>query len=150
MKKLMLMTVLVSASFFASAQYANNRNFDNDNHSHKEGNSYNSRMNDRNWGYDRNYNQVRGKVNTINSFQFEARQRIATGIVNGTINSREAERLLAFAERIELKENRFMRNGRLNPNEVNELKSDLAELNRMISREMRDGNQAPVDRTHRN
>ena len=89
------------------------------------------------------------KVGAINQFQRQARIRIADGIVNGTINSREAARLLAFAERIEMKENRYTRNGRMNPREQRELEEDLAALDRMIQHEKHDGNNAPVDMFNR-
>jgi hypothetical protein len=81
----------------------------------------------------------------INMMQREARERIANGIINGTINSYEAGRLLGIAEKIEIKENRMLRNGRLTGNEVRELEDDLIRLNRMIMRNKRDNDVAPVD-----
>lgn len=81
----------------------------------------------------------------VNSFQREARENIAYGIINGTITAREAKVLLEAAERIEIKENRFLRNGRLTSRESNELQRDLASLNRAIEREKRDNDKAYVD-----
>ena len=87
----------------------------------------------------------RGAISKINVFQKEAREKIANGIVNGSLTANEASRLLEMAERIELKENRFMRNGRLTRNEVNEIESDLYKLNKMIVRNKKDNEFAPID-----
>jgi hypothetical protein len=95
--------------------------------------------------YETSHRSSRGTMMNINSFQRQARERIADGIVEGTITSHEAKRLLEFAERIEIKENRYLRNGRLTTNESRELKEDLNDLNRMIIRDIRDGDRAPVD-----
>lgn len=97
------------------------------------------------------YNRsIRGAGNRINVMQREARERIANGIINGTINSYEAGRLLGIAEKIELKENRMLRNGRLTGNEVRELEHDIIRLNKMIMRNKRDNDVAPVDNFGRN
>lgn len=89
-------------------------------------------------------NNARG-VHKINSFQREARENIANGILDGSISSREARRLLERAERIELKENRFLKNGRLTRRESRELERDLNTLNRSIAREKRDNDGGHVD-----
>lgn len=159
MKKLLILTVLLGTTVLANAQYGdvnreyNARSYDSRNYdNHPNGNRENANRsydrNDRNygWGYDKDYRVVNGRGGAINTFQRDARERIAAGIVEGTINSREAERLLSFAEKIEMKENRYMRNGRLTPNEVRELREDLGMLNRMIAKEKRDFDNAPVDR----
>ncbi|MGR3809950.1 hypothetical protein [Jiulongibacter sp. NS-SX5] len=103
-------------------------------------------------GYSKNYSKgyttarsARGVAGKINVMQREARERIADGIVRGTINSSEAARLLSVAERIEMKENRMLRNGRMTNNEFRELENDLIKLNRMIKRNNRDNDRAPVD-----
>ncbi|SOE19820.1 hypothetical protein SAMN06298216_0322 [Spirosomataceae bacterium TFI 002] len=85
------------------------------------------------------------ELHKINSFQREAREKIANGILNGSINSQEARKLLMIAERIEIKENKYLRNGRLTKNESNELERDLAGLNRQIMRERKDNDRAYVD-----
>ncbi|WP_304235427.1 hypothetical protein [Jiulongibacter sediminis] len=136
MKKLFAFVFL--SLFFvgtASAQYAGNRT------EARKGKVYAS--NDFHRGtYGRS---VRGAGMKINMMQREARERIANGIINGTINSYEAGRLLGIAEKIEIKENRMLRNGRLTGNEVRELEDDLIRLNRMIMRNKRDNDVAPVD-----
>lgn len=124
MKKLVvLITILGTTWISADAQFrADNREF--------ERNS--------NWRYDNDYRVSNNRKNTINSFQRDAREHIALGIVEGTITSREAARLLEMAERIEEKENRYMRRGGLDRREVAELKEDLRELDRRILSERRD------------
>ena len=141
MRKLMMVSALVVATISANAQ-----RFGNDNA------PYGDRGGDKIGRYDeRNDREAYrggdryGRVNGINNFQRQARMQIADGIVDGTINSREAARLLGFAERIEVKENRYLRNGRMTAGEERELKEDLAVLGRMIRHEKYDGNAAPVD-----
>jgi len=88
------------------------------------------------WGYDAQFNRVNRSRNAsrmINSFQQQARERIAWGISRGLITGRESKRLLEFADRIEWKENRYMRNGRLSAGQAQELKQDLIVLDRMIT-----------------
>lgn len=100
--------------------------------------------------YSKNYDKKnKSGAHEINSFQRQARESIAQGIVAGTINSNEAKRLLEVAERIEAKENRFLRNGRLTGRERNELKRNIDSLNKMIRREKRDRDVANVDRNNR-
>lgn len=100
--------------------------------------------------YSKNYDKNnKSGEHEINSFQRQARESIAQGIVAGTINSNEAKRLLEVAERIEAKENRFLRNGRLTGRERNELKRNIDSLNKMIRREKRDRDVANVDRNNR-
>jgi hypothetical protein len=89
-------------------------------------------------------NNARG-VHKINSYQREARENIANGILDGSINSREARKLLEIAERIEIKENRFLRNGHLTRNETRTLERDLGNLNKQIRREATDNDRAYVD-----
>lgn len=96
------------------------------------------------WGYDAQYNRInrsRSASRMINSFQQQARERIAWGISRGLITGRESRRLLEFAERIEWKENRFMRNGRLSSGQAQELKRDLLVLDRMITQAKTNGDQ---------
>lgn len=140
MKKLMILTAILSAvSFTTFAQnndYAHNPNLNESRPNYRGDRDFDK---DRSWGYDSNWNRTRSNGNMkINSFQRQARERIANGIVEGTVNSNEAKRLLEFAERIETKENRYMRNGRISNSEARELQEDLSRLNRMISRETRD------------
>lgn len=94
------------------------------------------------WGYDAQYNRINRSRNAsrmINSFQQQARERIAWGISRGLITGRESKRLLEMADRIEWKENRFMRNGRLSPGQAQELKQDLLVLDRMINQAKSNG-----------
>jgi hypothetical protein len=141
MKKLIMLIGilgLVGSTAVAQNDYAENRNRNESrNYSRFETNERD--VNRRNWGYDSDWNRTSLRSNMkINSFQRQARERIANGIVEGTINSNEARRLLEQAERIEIKENRYLRNGRISNFEARELQEDLNKLNRMISRDIRD------------
>lgn len=81
----------------------------------------------------------------INFRQREIRENIANGIIRGTLTSNEVHMLLDMAEKIEMKENRFLRNGRLTNMEMRELENDLNRLERMIIHNKRDKDFAPVD-----
>ena len=81
----------------------------------------------------------------INFRQRDIRENIANGIIRGTLTSNEVHMLLDMAERIEMKENRYMRNGRLTNMEIRELDNDLSRLERMIIHNKRDNDFAPVD-----
>ena len=116
MKKLMIIAMLVAGAISANAQ----RGYDRPGRFDK--------------GYDR-----------IDSYQREARRQIANGIESGRITSNEAKRLLREAERIEMKENRFKRDGRLDNFERKELAQDLAVLNTWIAREKRDRERITFD-----
>ncbi len=129
MKKLMVLIALtVFATVAANAQYRSES-----------------------WSRDRTYEpatarSARGSEMTLNAMQREAREKIAHGIVNGSITSREARYLLEMAERIEMKENRFLRNGRLTSAERRDLEGDLAELDRSIRTNKRDREHSNADR----
>lgn len=116
MKKLMIVAMLVAGAISANAQRGYNRPGRIDN------------------GYDR-----------LDSYQREARRQIANGIESGRITSNEAKRLLREAERIEMKENRFKRDGRLDNFERRQLAQDLAVLNTWIAREKRDRERITYD-----
>ncbi|MBA4851084.1 hypothetical protein [Emticicia sp. BO119] len=111
MKKLIMIAMLVAGAIGANAQ----RGYDK-----RDGGRYG--RND----------------NVIESYQFQARNEIAQGIKTGRITSNEAKKLLREAERIEVKENRFKRDGRLDNFERRELEQDLAVLHSWIAREKRD------------
>lgn len=122
-----MMLALVGTTLFAEAQFRN-------------GNDRVYTQNEpRSSDWNRNNNNNRGRAGRINSFQRDAREHIAQGIIEGSITSREAARLLQMAEEIEVKENRYMRRGGLNNREVSELQNDLKQLDRRIYRERRDG-----------
>ncbi|RFS18395.1 hypothetical protein D0T08_03865 [Emticicia sp. C21] len=92
-------------------------------------------------GYDKRdgrYGRNDNGYDRVDSYQREARRQIANGVESGRITSREAKPLMREAERIEVKENRFKRDGRLDPMERRELAQDLAILNSWIAREKRD------------
>ncbi|AFK01945.1 hypothetical protein Emtol_0794 [Emticicia oligotrophica DSM 17448] len=129
MRKLMIMAVLVASAIVANAQ----RGYDN----RAERNDYERR--------ERNDNYGRGGYDRIDSYQREARRQIAWGIETGRITSRESKRLLREVERIEYKENRYKRDGVLDPRERRDLVEDLAVLNRWINREKRDGDRVTYD-----
>ncbi|MBK6977645.1 MAG: hypothetical protein IPH28_11560 [Cytophagaceae bacterium] len=140
MKKLVATIGILSMVVLSvSAQYG--RAYDRDNYGEKYGRVERNDRNGGSWGYDKDWNVVNNsKVHKINSFQHQAKMRINEGIAKGLITHREANRLWNEYERIERKENRFMRNGRISRSEANELEHDLARLNRMISQEKRDFN----------
>ena len=130
---------LVAVSTFA--QYG--KGYDDNSYS-SHGRNTNERFDkkggfDDKWGYDRDYNVVRGnKAMMIDSYQRQAKMRINEGIRKGLITRMEANKLMRFYDNIERKENRFMRNGRISRSEARELDNDLDQLNRMITREKRD------------
>ncbi len=120
MKKLIMIAMLVAGAIGANAQ----RGYDR-----------------RDGRYGRNDNAY----DRIESYQREARRQIAFGIESGRITSHEAKKLLREAERIEVKENRFKRDGRLDVIERRELAQDLAILNSWIAREKRDRDRVTYD-----
>ena len=138
MKKLTgILSLVLLISFQASAQYHRN-DPRNDRHPHSTYEEYarGDKSKPYTWGYDNQYNRIdrnRANARMISSFQQAARDRIAFGISRGLITGREANRLIDFADRIEMKENRYMRNGRLSPGEVQELKRDLLILDQFIT-----------------
>jgi hypothetical protein len=121
----MIMAMLVASSAVANAQRGNDRND--------------------NGRYERNDNYGRGGYDKIDSYQREARRQIAWGIESGRITSRESKRLLREVESIEYKENRFKRDGVLDPRERRDLMEDLTVLNRWINREKRDGDRVTYE-----
>lgn len=134
MRKLMIVAMLVASAAVANAQRGNDRNDD----------TYGRRGND-NGRYDRNDNYGRGGYDKIDSYQREARRQIAWGIESGRITSRESKRLLREVEQIEYKENRYKRDGNLDPRERRDLMEDLTVLNRWINREKRDGDRVTYE-----
>jgi hypothetical protein len=120
MRKLMIVAMLVASAIAANAQR----------------------------GYDRrdnNYGRNDNRYDRIDSYQREARRQIAYGIESGRITSRESKRLLKEVEKIEYKENRYKRDGVLDPRERKDLMEDLAVLNRWINHEKRDGDRVTYD-----
>lgn len=92
----------------------------------------------------------RGGGNGIDKMHYEMRVKIADGIIYGTITSKEARRLLEFSEEITFKKERMNRNGRLTQRELDRLRKDLRDLDRMIVREVRDGDRIRNGRFDRN
>jgi hypothetical protein len=127
MRKLMIVAMLVAIATVANAQRGND-----------------ARGND-NGRYGRNDNYGRGGYDKIDSYQREARRQIVWGIESGCITSRESKRLLREVEAIEHKENRYKRDGNLNPRERRDLMEDLIVLNRWINREKRDGDRVTYE-----
>lgn len=126
--------MLVASAAVANAQRGYDRNDD----------AYGRRGNE-NGRYDRNDNYGRGGYDKIDSYQREARRQIAWGIESGRITSRESKRLLREVEAIEYKENRYKRDGVLDPRERRDLMEDLTVLNRWINREKRDGDRVTYE-----
>ena len=134
MRKLMIVAMLVASAAVANAQRGYDRNDD----------AYGRRGYD-NGRYDRNDNYGRDGYDRIDSYQREARRQIAWGIESGRITSRESKRLLREVEQIEYKENRYKRDGVLDPRERRDLMEDLTVLNRWINREKRDGDRVTYE-----
>ena len=134
MKNLVFAAAMILVSFSsANAQWGNN------NRDRRYDDRYDNRGN-----YDPRY----GKGNLgdrIDDFQREARRRIADGIAQGSLTSREAKGLMRDAERIERKEQIFWRDRVLDPRERRELMDDLYALNREITKEKRDRERSPYD-----
>jgi hypothetical protein len=136
---LVLMVAMVMLVSTSTAQYYEN------NASARNGKTYTERWND---NRDR---AISGRSKRgINSFQKQAREQIAYGIIDGSITFREATRLLDFSERIEIKEDRFSRNGRLSSHQVRVLKEDLTDLDNMIRRDLRNRERSRADVRNRN
>ena len=136
MRKLMIVASFVLVAMAANAQGRY------DNRDYRRG-GYD---NDHNrYGRNERYDDRFDPNGRIDSYQREARKRIAWGIENGSITAHEAKRLLKEAERIEFKENAFLRDRFLDNRERKELAQDLADLNRQITRESRDWNRQPND-----
>ncbi len=137
MRKLMIVAMLVASAAVANAQRGNDsRGYDRSGRSE----------------YDRNGGRY-GRVDNydrIDSYQREARRQIAFGIETGRITSRESKRLLREVEQIEFKENRYKRDGNLDPRERRDLVEDLTVLNRWINREKRDGDRVTYEDFSRN
>jgi hypothetical protein len=74
----------------------------------------------------------------LNRMQRDARGRIADGIANGTLTSKEAIRLLNEFERINHKERRYLSNHNLTRRETRELSRDLENLMKGIHYEKND------------
>jgi hypothetical protein len=144
MKKLVFATAMILVAFgSASAQWGNNdRNRRNDDR-------YDNRRDDRG-GYDNRGGRGGNMGDRIDDFQREARRRIADGIAQGSISSREAKNLMRDVERIERKEQIFWRDRVLNPRERQELTQDLYALNREITHEKRDSERSTYDDYSRN
>ena len=80
----------------------------------------------------------RQEARMIYDLQREARTRIADGIAQGTLTSREAIRLLNEYDRIESKERRYLANRDLTRRETRELSHDLQKLIKGIRYERND------------
>jgi hypothetical protein len=127
----MIVAMLVASAAVANAQRGND----------KRDNGYDNR----NGGYDKRDDRRGDNYDRIDSYQREARRQIAFGIETGRITSRESKRLLREVEQIEYKENRYKRDGNLDPRERRDLIEDLTVLNRWINREKRDGDRVTYE-----
>lgn len=140
MKKIMIATALTLVTFLAANAQRNNNNSRDRGYDDRYGNrgGYDSRNGRGNMG------------DRIDDFQREARRRIADGIAQGSINSREARNLMRDVERIERKEQIFWRDRVLDPRERRILMDDLVALNREITHEKRDNDRSTYDDYGRN
>lgn len=142
MKKLVFAAAMILVSIGANAQWGNNNNRDR-----RYDDRYDNRRDDR--GYDNRGG--RGNMgDRVDDFQREARRRIADGIAQGSITSREAKNLMRDVERIERKEQIFWRDRVLDIRERRELQEDLYALNREITHEKRDNERSTYDDYGRN
>ncbi len=143
MKKLVFAAALILVAIgSANAQWGNNdrdRRYDD---------RYDNRRDDR--GYDSRYGRGGNMGDRIDDFQREARRRIADGIAQGSLSSREAKHLMRDVERIERKEQIFWRDRVLDPRERRELTNDLVALNSEITHEKRDRERSTYDDYSRN
>ncbi len=143
MKKLVFAAAMILVAFgSATAQWGNN------NRNRRYDDRYDNRRDNRG-GYD-NRNGRGNMGDRIDDFQREARRRIADGIAQGSISSREARNLMRDVERIERKEQIFWRDRVLDPRERRELTEDLYALNREITHEKRDNERSTYDEYGRN
>lgn len=148
MKKLVFAAAMILVSIGANAQWRNNNNRDR-RYDDRHGNRYDNRRDDDPRGYDDRF--VRNNLgDRIDDFQREARRRIADGIAQGSISSREARGLMRDVERIERKEQIFWRDRVLDPRERRELVDDLYALHREITHEKRDNERSTYDDFGRN
>jgi hypothetical protein len=154
MKKLMGVLAIVGVCFFnATGQYKKNdrtyKSDDNneryegkkhDRYKHDDGDDFTRKNTNESWGYDRDWNVVsqRNRSKSVDSYQRRALDEISFGIAKGLINRREANKLMGMYEKIERKENRFLRNNRINRREARELENDLDELHNRIKIELQD------------
>lgn len=122
--------------FLASGAYAQNRST----YSYPDRGRSNPRTNvDPRYRYnDRLSASDREDAMYLNRMQREARLRIADGIANGTLTSRESIRLLNEFERINQKERRYLSNHNLTRRETRELSRDLENLLKGIHYEKND------------
>lgn len=143
MKKLVFAAAMILVAFgSANAQWGNNgrdRRYDD---------RYDNRRDDR--GYDSRNNRGGNMGDRIDDFQREARRRIADGIAQGSLSSREAKHLMRHVDQIERKEQIFWRDRVLDPRERRELTDDLYALNREITHEKRDNERSTYDDYGRN
>ncbi len=146
----MIVAILVASAIAADAQRGNDRHDDNGKRNGNYEQDY-GRNDSRRGDYDRRGDARRSdNYDRIDSYQREARRQIAFGIESGRITSREAKRLLREVENIEYKENRYKRDGVLDPRERKDLMEDLTVLNRWINHEKRDGDRVSYDDFSRN
>ncbi len=152
MKKLVFAVAMILAAFgSANAQWGNNdrdRRYDDRYDNRRDDRGYGNRNDNR--GYDSRSGRGGNMGDRIDDFQREARRRIADGIAQGSLSSREAKHLMRDVERIERKEQIFWRDRVLDPRERRELAADLTALNREITHEKRDNERSTYDDYGRN
>ncbi len=135
--KITLAALLVAFSTSAFAQGSGN--YDNDGRDNDRHNTHRT-----NRTFDHRTDAARLPANDrreaarINDLQRETRTRIADGIAQGTLTSREAIRLLNEFENINNKERRYLANRDLSNRETRELTRDLEKLIKGIRYENRD------------
>ena len=135
--KITLAALLVALSTSAFAQVYGN--YGNDRQSTPRTNhTFDSRGDDRPTDVARLPANDRREAARINDLQRETRTRIADGIAQGTLTSREAIRLLNEFENINNKERRYLANRDLSNRETRELTRDLENLIKGIRYENRD------------
>ena len=134
----MKQSILIAVAIVGTLATAHaQRGYDNDRNQPRGG--YNENPRDRNDGYNRNENYDRRGNNPVELLYQDTRRRIANGIATGRLTNRETRRVARDLQRIEYKQQQFVRDGFLDFREERELFNDLTALNRDLTWEKNDG-----------
>lgn len=93
---------------------------------------------ERAYAYEDHRGSDRAAERRIESFQRQALRKIEAGRRQGRISRSEYNRLMRKYNEIEVMERRALRNGRISPSERRDIEREMAVLDRMIHRDLRD------------
>lgn len=93
---------------------------------------------ERAYAYEDHRNSGHRAERRVESFQRQALRKIEAGRRQGRISRSEYNRLMRKYNEIEMMERRALRNGRITPGERRDLEREMAVLDRMIHRDLRD------------